>query len=68
MGLLEKDLIDIEFHIGNYHRRLADDEPAMLDKNGRRFDHIWTAFVNIADPKFKNHLELLVKKVSFYTS
>lgn len=68
MGLLEKDLINIEFHIGNYHKRLAHDENAMLDKDGKRFAHLWTAFVNIADPKFENYLEALVKKVSFFTS
>lgn len=68
MGLMEKDLINIEFRIGNYHKRLASDEPAMLDQNDNRCDHIWTAFVNITDPNFKNNLGLLVNKVSFYNS
>lgn len=67
MGLLEQDYINIEFHIGNYHKRVPENEPAMLDKYGKPQNHIWTAFVNIADPKYKNYFELLVKKVTFYT-
>lgn len=68
MGLLEKDLINIEFHIGNHHKRLAENEPAMLDQNGKPYEHLWTVFVKAADPRFKNMLSLLVQKVSFYTS